>query len=222
MDPRFTAWLFQTGGQIASDTIHLAVAHHFKLVPASSQEAENLPEKPTNLALNTTIDTALTQNKIEPFRKPTTEETIRQLDKRLIRQILRLVEDLLEGARINDIPCDCLQKHTNEMDITAEELQTMSQKPIYQHIRDWCSKYNWGPNEVAKHPKEFFVTLVPELRSMRKAIEGTIPLKPTVLTEPTTEKSKLTDENKPDMAKIKLLAYKVKSGEISKKMLFCR
>ncbi|MFH0712371.1 MAG: hypothetical protein V2A55_00715, partial [Candidatus Jorgensenbacteria bacterium] len=139
-------------------------------------------------------------------RKPTTAETIGQLEGRLIRQLLRLQEDLLEGARINGIPCDCLLKHTSEMDITAEELQTMSQNPVYQNIRNWAQTHSWGPEIVAQHPPEFFVNMVPDLRELRKGLtEASTPVQKIVL-----------PEDKPEIAKVRELAAQVKSGELSR------
>ncbi|MFH1031112.1 MAG: hypothetical protein V1767_00875 [Chloroflexota bacterium] len=214
MDEKILAWLFKAAGEIGSNAVHTAVMNGFKAVKAPEEE-----ERAAEVALispPTPDSTALTPVNMSNFRKPTTEETIQQLEGRLVRQLLRLQEDLLEGARINNIPCDCLAKHCNEMDITAEELQTMSQKPIYQRVRDWCKRYNWGPDEVAKHPKEFFVNLVPELRSMRKDLTGTEPLKPATLPVIKTEEPKAISEPKPDLSKIKILAQRVKNGEITK------
>lgn len=136
-----------------------------------------------------------------PSLKPTTSETINQLEGRLMRQLLRLQEDLLEGARINGVACDCILKHTLEMDVTAEELQTMTQKPIYQQIRDWARSHQWGPDVVAQHPPQFFVDLVPELRNLRKELGNQ-------LTE--------VKPRAPIVTEVTGLAKQVKTGEISR------
>ena len=143
-----------------------------------------------------------TNEPINPsFRKPTTAETVTQLETRLTDQLLQLQEDLLEGARINGIPCDCLLKHTRVMDVTAKELQSMSSKPAYHQIRSWSQSHMWGPETVAQHPPEFFVNMVPELRELRKGLTGT--------TGPETPESPMQNQ-------VRALAARVKSGEMTK------
>ncbi|MDD5060769.1 MAG: hypothetical protein PHN44_00615 [Candidatus Marinimicrobia bacterium] len=171
-----------------------------------------LDNKPTTMQPTEVVRFTATTPTGNGPRKPTTAETVGQLEGRLLRQMLRLQEDLLEGARINGQACDCLLKHTNEMDITAEELQTMSQKPIYQEIRNWALSHQWPPEVVAEHPPEFFIDMVPELRNLRKGLTEAA----TPLPKPAEPLQLTTKTEKPELARVRELAGKVKAGELSK------
>lgn len=103
--------------------------------------------------------------------RPTTAETVSMLEGRLNESLIALQPDLLDGARINGKSCDCLKKHTDEMLIHVRELQTMAAKPVYGKIRMWAENHNWTADDVARHPPEFFVALVPELRNLRKELD---------------------------------------------------
>jgi hypothetical protein len=124
------------------------------------------------------------------------------------------------------------------MENTTAELQTMSNKPIYSQIRHWSENHMWGPDEVAKHPSEFFVAMVPEVRSMRKELSGSEPAKAAMeansaecsdfsckreikniesaKTELAHADTGVTSETKAVLGQIRDLALKVKTGEMKK------
>ena len=140
--------------------------------------------------------------------KPTTEETISMLEKRLNQSIIDLQPDLIDGARINGKPCDCLKKHTDEMLGAVRELQSMANKPAYSKIREWAESHNWTADEVAQHPPEFFVSLTPDLRMLRKELTGSelaLSAKPELVPTPS-----------PAITQMRELAKQVQDGKMSK------
>lgn len=119
--------------------------------------------------------TANKETVADSIAKPSTEETIAMLEARLNESLVALQPDLLDGARINGKPCDCIKKHTDEMLAAVRELQSMASKPIYSKIRTWAAEHNWDASVVAKHPPQFFIDLVPELRALRKELNQSEP-----------------------------------------------
>ncbi len=135
--------------------------------------------------------------------KPSTAETVEMLERRLNESLVALQPDLLDGARINSKPCDCLAKHTDEMLAAVRELQSMASKPVYAQIRQWAEAHNWDASEVARHPPQFFIDMVPQLRMLRKELNGS---------EPKVEQQ----SSNPAVQEITSLSKKVSSGEITR------
>jgi hypothetical protein len=213
MEPKLLAFLFKTGGELASSAVQMALSKGFNSFQAVLEES---PTATTNLASNAPVNTALQKKSDSDFSKPSTEETIQMLENRLNESLVALQPDLLDGARIFGKPCDCLKKHTDEMIAAVKELQSMSPKPVYSKIRNWAEGHNWGAEIVAQHPPEYFVKMTPELRTLRKELSGSEPLKSAMRIGLVKETPKLLNEPKPDMIKIRALAKRVKDGEITR------
>ncbi len=196
MDTNLTAWLFETGGKIAGDVTHLVLTRHFQKSSSPPSGTVETPEKPST-ATQRKPDEETTQVQRQ---LPTTEQTIKQLENRLLEQISQLEDDFMDGARINGLPCDCSLKHCRKLRDTSRELLSMARKPVYNKVLAFAEGHMWGPDEVAKHPPEFFVNMVPELRTLRKELGAT---------EPSNQAQKQIRE-------IATLAKQVQSGEISK------
>jgi hypothetical protein len=179
----------------------------YRPLHGSQQPTQNQPTEIIRLEANSPMPPTKSS-----FRKPTTDETVAQLEGRLTKILLGLQADLIDGARINGIPCDCILKHTSEMVMTTEELQTMSQKPIYENIKAWASEHQWGPEIVAEHPPEFFVGLVPELRALRKTLTETA----TVIQPAVQTMAPAAPPASPNILGMRELAKKVQSGEMTK------
>ena len=205
MDPKIAAWIFRTGGEIATNVVHLAMTHRPKETSAPSKEVTSSGPpsgtvekagKPSSTAVEKP-DEATTQAQRQ---LPTTEQTIKQLENRLLDQLSQLEDDFMDGARIDSLPCDCCVKHCRKLRDTSRELLSMARKPVYNKVLTFAEAHMWGPDEVAKHPPEFFVAMVPELRILRKELGGTEPVNPA----------------QKQVQEITTLAKQVRSGELSK------
>jgi len=115
-------------------------------------------------------ETVKTQQKL-----PTTEQTIKQLEGRLVDQISQLEDDFMDGARIDGLPCDCCLKHCRKLRDISRELLSMARKPVYNKVQAFAESHMWGPDEVGRHSPEFFVNMVPDLRLLRKELGSTEP-----------------------------------------------
>jgi len=107
---------------------------------------------------------------------PTTEQTVRELKRRLAKELYRMEMDLQGGARIAGRACDCLDaKHRLGLEATAEELMSYETNPIYSEIIAWLDQHEqeFEPEEIAKHPPEYYHKLTPEVRRFRKEVTGT-------------------------------------------------
>ena len=73
------------------------------------------------------------------LERPTTEETLAQLKRRLAKECYKTELDLANGLLINGKPCDCLNdKHALFFESICEELTPLDpQDPIYREILDW-------------------------------------------------------------------------------------
>jgi len=113
---------------------------------------------------------------------PTTEQTVQELKRRLAKELYRMEMDLQAGARIAGRPCDCLSyaKHLSGVEATAEELMSYERNPIYGEIVLWLRAHEveFEPQEIAKHPPDYYQTLAPEVRNFRKEVMGTEKLTP--------------------------------------------
>lgn len=156
MARELAAFLVEEGAKVASDLIRVCMR------PGLSQakrRAETIPEP--------AAPTAVT---------PTTQETVRELKRRLAKEIYRAEADLLEGLRIAGKPCRCLdEKHNLGIEAMTEELQGMDINPVYGRIVSWFRQHQqeFVPEEIAKRPPEYYKTLAPEVRAFRKELLGT-------------------------------------------------
>jgi hypothetical protein len=106
---------------------------------------------------------------------PTTEETITALKERLAKELYRFENDLQDGLRIADKPCDCAKsKHTGLIIATAEELMSYETNPLYGNIVSWVKKHQleFTPKEISNHQPAYYQALTPEIRKFRKQLEG--------------------------------------------------
>lgn len=105
---------------------------------------------------------------------PTTEETVTALKERLVKELYRFENDLQDGLRIADKPCDCAKsKHTGLITATAEELMSYETNPLYGNIVSWVKRHQpeFTPKEIAKHEPGYYQSLAPEIRNFRKQLE---------------------------------------------------
>jgi len=107
--------------------------------------------------------------------RPTTEQTIRQLRRRLGKELYKAELDLAAGLRFDSLPCDCLdQKHSLMLEAAAEEMMSYEQNPVYGQIIDWLRLHQneFPPEEIAKRSPEHYQAMAPEIRNFRKRVMG--------------------------------------------------
>ena len=150
------ATLIEESSKLASDAIRLAIMSTRKpALAAPPQEAQGAPVSPS---------------------LPTTEETVRELRRRLAKELYRMEMDLQTGARFAGKPCDCLgKKHNLGVEATAEELMSYESNPVYGKCVAWLRKHEaeFEPGEIARRPPEHYRALAPEVRAFRKEVLGT-------------------------------------------------
>lgn len=133
-----------------------------------------------------TIQSAGKVPQIEPqsvsqYSLPTTEETTRELKRRLAKELYRAELDLATKLRIAGKPCDCLEsKHTLGLEATAEELiASEPNNAVYFEILEWL-KHNRPKVTIeaissGRYDNEYPV-MAAEFRGFRKRIMGTTAL----------------------------------------------
>lgn len=149
-------------GQLMSPPIQISMP------PPPVYKAPSGPSNNTQLSSHLDITSRITL--------PTTKETLEELKRRLGKELYRMELDLMSGGRIAGKPCDCLSaKHTFGLEATAEELMAYEKNSVYQEIIDWLKAHRhvFEPAEIANHPAEFYIGLVPEVRNFRKRVMGT-------------------------------------------------
>lgn len=108
-----------------------------------------------------------------PMDMPTTAETVADLKRRLGKELYRMELDLAGGGRIAGKPCGCLgNKHNLGLEATAEELIPLDSNPAYNQILGWLKQHEpeFTPEQIAKHPPEYYQALGHEARAFRKAV----------------------------------------------------
>ncbi|MBA7471755.1 hypothetical protein ES707_07065 [subsurface metagenome] len=109
---------------------------------------------------------------------PTSEETSRELKRRLGKELYRAELDLSNKLRIAGKPCDCLDsKHTLGLEAAAEEL--IAQEPdstVYPEIIDWIKRNlpKLGIEAIVSGQyDEEYPRMAAEFKGFRKRIMGT-------------------------------------------------
>lgn len=126
-----------------------------------------------------TIAVAPKSNEIrhtEPVALPTTQETLEELRRRLGKELYKAELDLTRGLRIAGKPCDCLdQKHSLMLEAAAEEMMSYEHNPVYGEIIAWLRQHQqeFPPEQIMKHPPEYYRRYVPQFRNFRKRVMGT-------------------------------------------------
>ena len=119
---------------------------------------------------------------VSQYSLPTTEETTRELKRRLAKELYRAQLDLSAKLRIASKPCDCLdQKHTLGLEAAAEELIAQEpDNPVYFEIIDWIKqnqpKLTIEAISTGKYDDEY-PRMAAEFREFRKRIMGTTALR---------------------------------------------
>ena len=112
-------------------------------------------------------------------RRPTTEQTIRALQRRLGGELYDLELDLADGLKIAGLPCDCFQeKHGPAIVRIAKEITPMDpNNPVYSQLTAWIEKRaaQAMPEAVMAGTYEGeYSTWQSEAHAFRKAIMGTL------------------------------------------------
>jgi len=169
--------IIDEGAGFLKDVIKLKPKIDMEL-PTTDDLAEKLeeiyPRRPERQNKPLEIKKPMSSTSIE---LPTTEQTVRELKRRLAKELYRMELDLQAGARIAGKPCDCLSyaKHLSGVEATAEELMSYETNPVYGEVITWLRSHEaeFEPEEIAKHPPEYYHRLVPEVRRFRKEVMGT-------------------------------------------------
>ena len=112
---------------------------------------------------------------------PTTEETTRELKRRLAKELYRAELDLSSKLRIAGKPCDCLSdKHTLGLEAAAEELIPQEPtNPVYSEILQWIKdnrpKVTIEAIVSGQYDNEY-PRMASEFKGFRKKIMGTTAL----------------------------------------------
>lgn len=143
MDTSIKVWAYRQGGRLLSDLMKVAISH--TKTPAASEllatpQKEALQGSPPSLGVSIAEKSPITQPETAPGPSlPTSEETNRELKRRLARELYKAELDLAGGLLIAGKPCDCLEhKHTLLLEAAAEEL--VSAEPsntVYLEIIQW-------------------------------------------------------------------------------------
>lgn len=147
-----------------------------------------------------TIQSTEKMPQIEPqsvsqYSLPTTEETTRELKRRLAKELYRAQLDLSAKLRIAGKPCDCLEsKHTLGLEATAEELiASEPDNAVYFEILEWLKqnqpKLTIEAISTGKYDDEY-PRMAAEFKGFRKRIMGTTTLSAMIEPEMTLEEAK--------------------------------
>jgi len=116
---------------------------------------------------------------LPPFRPnlPTSEETVKELRRRLGKELYRFELDLVGGCKIAGRACDCCgDKHNFGIEATAEELIPMDRDPTYGEVISWLNA-NRGKMTVEASASGIYDAEYPEMarqvREFRKRVMGT-------------------------------------------------
>ena len=116
---------------------------------------------------------------LPPFRPnlPTSEETVKELRRRLGKELYRFELDLVGGCKIAGRACDCCgDKHNFGIEATAEELIPMDRDPTYGEVISWLNT-NRGKMTVEASASGIYDAEYPEMarqvREFRKRVMGT-------------------------------------------------
>ncbi len=110
---------------------------------------------------------------------PTSEETTRELKRRLIKELGKAEDDLVHGLKIEDKPCDCLEyKHTLLLEGKAEELIPLDpSNSVYQDIIQWIKdnqpKVTIEAIQSGKYAAEY-PYMAREFKNFRKRVMGSV------------------------------------------------
>jgi hypothetical protein len=164
-----------------------------RMEPLGPPPARTLPSRPETRPLPRLTETPLVAQSVPPAAEtrpmiattpatqkpdlPTTAETLKELKRRLAKELYRVELDLQSGARISGKPCDCLSKakHSAGIEATAEELMSYEANPLYGRVISWVNSHAtvFEPSEIAKRPPEYYQAIAPEVRAFRKEVMGT-------------------------------------------------
>lgn len=179
-------YLIREGSKLAGDLIRHWMRSPGKRIttePPATQGAPALEKPPTarqeKVLTRPGVDAELlasTPSQVESPTLPTTEETLRELRRRLGKELSDVELDLQAGARIAGKPCDCLSaKHNLRLESMAEELMSYEVNPVYGEIVQWLRSHEaeFEPAEIVKRPLQHYQALAPQVREFRKRVMGT-------------------------------------------------
>lgn len=180
MDPATKAFLYEQGGKVLS-AVWRAVSNRPRPRKSeeTTQEAKFVVAAPakTEVKSESTPVATTAVPKSKPAL-PTSEETTKELKRRLARELYKAELDLTGGLKIAGKACDCLQdKHALGIDATTEEL--ISQDPrdrIYYEIREWMERIQPIVTIEAINSGEYaqeYPILANEAKTFRKRLLGT-------------------------------------------------
>ena len=112
------------------------------------------------------------------MQRPTTDETVRELRRRLGKELYIAEKDLVNKLRIAGKPCDCLEdKHLLGIEGMTEELMPMDPvNTVYVDILQWVklnqSKVNVTAITSGEYDEEY-PRMATEFREFRKRLMGT-------------------------------------------------
>lgn len=122
--------------------------------------------------------------------RPTTEETIAMLKRKLAKEAYKVEIDLANGLLIAGKPCDCLSdKHSLLFEALVEEAIPLDPRnPIYRKLMDWINaalpKSTFEAIRSGRYNAEYPL-MASEMRDFRKGLVGTTSL--TAMIEPSTK-----------------------------------
>jgi hypothetical protein len=141
-------------------------------VGMSSRRKESIGEKAEVQAGNVAKREATAKSNID---MPSTEDTISELKRELVKQLNEAVGDLSRGLMIINRPCSCLElKHQLEIEGAAEELIPMDpDNTVYNEIIQWFKDngYKVIPEAIVSGKfKEEYPRMASQFRSFRDRI----------------------------------------------------
>jgi hypothetical protein len=169
MDAETKAELFKQGGRALSALLRVQLSRSGKKTEETQEVIEVVSAAPVKVE---------TPKPAARTGLPTTEETVRELKRRLARELYKAELDLSAGLKIAGKPCDCLsEKHTLLLEAATEELISQDpSNPVYHDIMVWVKTNQAKINPQAIESGQFsreYPAMAAEFRDFRKRVMGT-------------------------------------------------
>ena len=127
------------------------------------------------------VATSTAQRRTEPsapYKLPqvSNKETIDYQKREIGKELLILEKHLQQGCKINQVACECCQKHPLAIEALAEETLGMTAEPVYSELKDWTKglgpKVTTEASSSGKYDDEY-PRMAVKAREFRKKILGT-------------------------------------------------
>ena len=166
------ARLVEEGGRVIGSFLRLVVSRPRK----PHAETEEEPPEPSTPAVSSQPAPSYQPSAVS---LPTSDETVRELKRRLGRELYKAELDLAAGLLIAGKPCTCLEsKHTLQLEAAAEEL--ISEDPdntVYLDIIQWIKTNQPKVTVEAIHSGKYaaeYPHMSNEFKNFRKRVMGTV------------------------------------------------